>query len=628
MCGRDACRCIVEVSALVVLLPDPPLAGEAAFTERWALLPGGAEAGRSLPGSHRAPAVPDSLSTVVEVPLADAPRDGVGLCASLLGQDGDDLPRAGLGAIESLGDEDDPAADLLKLIEDQANLCHAAPREPVDLGDVQGSDPPVQQDTDGLLEAGPVHSRLRALQPAHHRRKPRTGPVERLGLGLGCVCLRSSRRPVSPPPLRTSPDRRGDPQPCGTHPTRVNQSCHRTRPCAATTISATTAQQHSDTDEAVPSRRADRVSRCYRMRHRGRGTRRPGGSMAGGHVEYDGGRMWYQEAARDRRCCCCTRAGQTAACGTGTWSGSRGRTARSASICQARAPPPSPTSRTCPTTCSSGCWTRWGSTGRRWWGCRPAAGWRSTPQLSGRSGPGRWWWSPLVRAASMTSRRTRACKRSPRRSWRGTATSRRSGWSASGSRLACRARAGSYSTAWITSCRCARRTRSPGRCSPFSTRPHRSPPTDDASATKRHGSPKLGWPPKTLAAIAPDAPYRPAASAWQPADAHTASRPAPAGQPRIVTQPRLRRRTGVEAGEGRRSSARRSMRSGQARAGCQELAQVMVVNPLGSRRNTTSADSSICVRSASRRSPATRWSPTVWGGRPDRRRRHLGGGHG
>src|SRR6266508_4428311 len=127
MCGRDACRCIVEVSALVVLLPDPPLAGEAAFTERWALLPGGAEAGRSLPGSHRAPAVPDSLSTVVEVPLADAPRDGVGLCASLLGQDGDDLPRAGLGAIESLGDEDDPAADLLKLIEDQANLCDAAP---------------------------------------------------------------------------------------------------------------------------------------------------------------------------------------------------------------------------------------------------------------------------------------------------------------------------------------------------------------------------------------------------------------------------------------------------------------------------------------------------------------------
>src|SRR6266536_3164273 len=82
MCGRDACRCIVEVSALVVLLPDPPLAGEAAFTERWALLPGGAEAGRSLPGSHRAPAVPDSLSTVVEVPLADAPRDGVGICVS------------------------------------------------------------------------------------------------------------------------------------------------------------------------------------------------------------------------------------------------------------------------------------------------------------------------------------------------------------------------------------------------------------------------------------------------------------------------------------------------------------------------------------------------------------------
>src|SRR6266498_980708 len=402
MCGRDACRCIVEVSALVVLLPDPPLAGEAAFTERWALLPGGAEAGRSLPGSHRAPAVPDSLSTVVEVPLADAPRDGVGLCASLLGQDGDDLPRAGLGAIESLGDEDDPAADLLKLIEDQANLCHAAPREPVDLGDVQGSDPPVQQDTDGLLEAGPVHSRLRALQPAHHR-------------------------------------------------------CHRTRPCAATTISATTAQQHSDTDEAVPSRRADRVSRCYRMRHRGRGTLRPGGSMAGGHVEYDGGRMWYQEAARDRRCCCCTRAGQTAACGTGTWSGSRGRTARSASICQARAPPPSPTSRTCPTTCSSGCWTRWGSTGRRWWGCRPAAGWRSTPQLSGRSGPGRWWWSPLVRAASMTSRRTRACKRSPRRSWRGTGTAPPSCSSRRGCRCGPRPSWTSASAAWSrTASACSR----------------------------------------------------------------------------------------------------------------------------------------------------------------------------
>lgn len=75
-----------------------------------------------------APAVPDSLSTVVEVPLADAPRDGVGLCASLLGQDGDDLPRAGLGAIESLGDEDDPAADLLKLIGGSSQLvpCRAA----------------------------------------------------------------------------------------------------------------------------------------------------------------------------------------------------------------------------------------------------------------------------------------------------------------------------------------------------------------------------------------------------------------------------------------------------------------------------------------------------------------------
>jgi hypothetical protein len=44
-------------------------------------------------------------------------------------------------------------------------------------------------------------SRLRALQPAHHHRKPRTGPVERLGLGLGCVCLH--RAPSSRSGLHT-----------------------------------------------------------------------------------------------------------------------------------------------------------------------------------------------------------------------------------------------------------------------------------------------------------------------------------------------------------------------------------------------------------------------------------------
>src|SRR6266536_215071 len=135
MCGRDACRCIVEVSALVVLLPDPPLAGEAAFTERWALLPGGAEAGRSLPGSHRAPAVPDSLSTVLEVPLADAPRDACGLGASLPAQDREALPRAGLGAIASPGAAADPAPALPTILADQANLRAGAPRAPVDLGD-------------------------------------------------------------------------------------------------------------------------------------------------------------------------------------------------------------------------------------------------------------------------------------------------------------------------------------------------------------------------------------------------------------------------------------------------------------------------------------------------------------
>jgi hypothetical protein len=172
--------------------------------------------------------------------------------------------------------------------------------------------------------------------------------------------------------------------------------------------------------------------------------------MAGGHVEYDGGRLWHQEAGEGPACCCCTRAGRTAAGGTGTWSGSRRPTKRSASTYRARAPRPSPTSRTCPTTCSSGCWPRWGSAGRRWWGCRPAAGWRSTSPLSGRSGPGRWWWSPLVHAASMTSRRTRACRRSPRRSWRGTGTAPPSCSSRRGCRCGPRPSWTGASAAWST----------------------------------------------------------------------------------------------------------------------------------------------------------------------------------
>jgi pimeloyl-ACP methyl ester carboxylesterase len=68
----------------------------------------------------------------------------------------------------------------------------------------------------------------------------------------------------------------------------------------------------------------------------------------------------------------------------------------------------------------------------------------------------------------------------------------RSGWSASGWLLACRAHAGWCSPAWTTSCRCARQSRSPARCSPSSTRPRRLPPRGDAGATKRHGLWKFG----------------------------------------------------------------------------------------------------------------------------------------
>jgi hypothetical protein len=73
--------------------------------------------------------------------------------------------------------------------------------------------------------------------------------------------------------------------------------------------------------------------------------------------------------------------------------------------------------------------------------------------------------------------------------WRSgvTVTSRRSGWSASGWLLACRARAGSCSAAWTTSCRCAHQSRSPARCSPSSMRQRQLPPGGDAGVSGRAG---------------------------------------------------------------------------------------------------------------------------------------------
>jgi hypothetical protein len=46
-------------------------------------------------------------------------------------------PYTRLGGVQAVGDEHDPATHLLELIQDQADMAHALPAEPIELGDVQ-----------------------------------------------------------------------------------------------------------------------------------------------------------------------------------------------------------------------------------------------------------------------------------------------------------------------------------------------------------------------------------------------------------------------------------------------------------------------------------------------------------
>jgi hypothetical protein len=84
--------------------------------------------------------IPHPVVAVVEMPLPHAPGGVVGLGTGLLSEYGNDRPHTGLGGVQAISDEHDPAAYLLELVQDQADVSHALPGEPVELGDVQRCD--------------------------------------------------------------------------------------------------------------------------------------------------------------------------------------------------------------------------------------------------------------------------------------------------------------------------------------------------------------------------------------------------------------------------------------------------------------------------------------------------------
>jgi hypothetical protein len=97
--------------------------------------------------------VPHSVAPVMEVPLPHAPGGVVRFSTGLLGEDGNDRPHTGLGGVQAVGDEHDPAAHLLEFVEDQADVSHTPPAEPVELGDVERLDPAREKSREGVVEA-------------------------------------------------------------------------------------------------------------------------------------------------------------------------------------------------------------------------------------------------------------------------------------------------------------------------------------------------------------------------------------------------------------------------------------------------------------------------------------------
>jgi hypothetical protein len=93
------------------------------------------------------------MTPVVEMPLPHAPGGAVGFSTSLLSEDGNDRPHTRLGGIQTIGDEHDPTAYLLELVQDQADVSHPEPGEPVELGDVERLDLACEEKREGVVEA-------------------------------------------------------------------------------------------------------------------------------------------------------------------------------------------------------------------------------------------------------------------------------------------------------------------------------------------------------------------------------------------------------------------------------------------------------------------------------------------